>query len=111
MFAKVKSIKGNTCAQIYTDAKGYVATYHMESKSQAGNSLQDLFCNVGIPNKLVYDGAPEQVGKNTTFQKIVTKNRIVGHQNEPHTQKYNRAEDSIHELKRRWKHMLMKEEV
>ena len=108
MFSKVKSIKGNACAQIYTDGEGFVTAYPMESKSMAGKSLHKLFDDIGIPNKLVYDGAPEQVGKNTAFQKLISKHRIIGHQNEPFTQKYNRAEDSIRELKRRWRQRIIR---
>lgn len=64
--------------------------------------------NVGIPNKMIYDGAPEQVQPGSEFQKLMTKYHIVGHQNKAKTQRYNRAEDSVRELKRRWKKTIIK---
>ena len=32
MFSKTKSLKGNTCAQVYTDGEGFVRAYPMTSK-------------------------------------------------------------------------------
>ena len=67
LFMKAKSLKGKTCAQIYTDGKGYIRTDPSKSKSQAGATLGRFLEDVGIPNTLIYDGAPEQVGENSTF--------------------------------------------
>ena len=111
MFAKVKSLKGNTCAQIFTDGKGFIAAYPMSTKRHAGKSLRRLIEDVGIPSKIIYDGAKEQVQPGTEFQKTISKYHIKGHQNEAETQKYNRAEDAIRELKRRWKRRIIKRRV
>ena len=108
MLAKTKSIKGNTCSQIYTGGQGFITSYTMKSKEIAEDTLSDLFTDVGIPKKIIYDGTPEQVGWHTKFQQLIRKNRIEGYHNEPYTQKYNRAENSVRELKRRWKQRIIK---
>lgn len=108
MFSKSKSITGNTVAQVYTDGQGFVHVDPRTSKAMAGLTLGSLVETVGIPNKIIYDGAPEQVGPNSEFQKNMRHYKIQGHQVEPYSPWQNRAEDSIRELKRRWKRRMIK---
>ena len=108
LFMKCKSLKGKTCSQVYTDGEGYVRADPIENKRQTGDTLGRFLEDVGIPNKLIYDGAPEQVGEKSKFQQLMSKFQIKGHQNEAHTQKYNRAEDSVRELKRRWRQRIIR---
>ena len=49
----------------------------MELKSSAGQALKQFISDFGIPDKLVCDGAAEQVGKRTEFQSTVRKHAIV----------------------------------
>ena len=111
MFAKTKSLKGFTCCQVYADGEGFVWADPMKSKSEAGRTLKRLIQDVGIPNKIVSDGAPEQIGPGSEFQKLMRTYDIRGHQNEAKTQKYNRAEDAIRECKRRWKQRIIRRRV
>ena len=67
MFSKTTSLKGSTCCQIYSDGKGFIWADPMKSKSEAGRTLKRLIQDVGIPNRIVYDGAPEQLGPNSDF--------------------------------------------
>jgi len=70
MFSKIgTSLRGNTCTQIFTDGNGAVFAYSMKSKSQAGNKLISLIQQVGIPNELHRDGAPEMRG-NSKFNQV-----------------------------------------
>ena len=101
MFMKTKSLKGNSCAQIFTDGEGFVWIEPMKSKAEAGESLKKLIQDVGIPNALTFDGSKEQVGENTEFQKAIKKYHIKHHQNEAETQKLNCAEDCVREVNRR----------
>ena len=81
----------------------------MTSKKEAGETLGRFLEDVGSPSKIIYDGAPEQIGDKTSkFQTIMRKHQILGHQNEAFTQKYNRAEDSVREMKRRWKQRIIR---
>ena len=108
MFMKCPSLKGKTCAQVYTDGKGFVWIDPMTSKKEVGDTLGRFLEDVGVPNRLIYDGAPENVGRKSKFQRIMQKHQIIGHQNEAFTQKYNRAEDGVRELKRRWKQRIIR---
>ena len=111
MFSKKKSLMGNTCAQIYTDGGGFITVYPMKSKGQVGQTLKNLVQDVGIPNALTFDGSLEQVGPETHFQKTMRKYQITGRRNEAETQKYQRAEDGIREIKCRWKWRIFKSRV
>jgi len=53
------SLRGNTCAQVFTDGNGRVFVYPMKGKSEAGQQLISLIEEVGVPNELHRDGAPE----------------------------------------------------
>jgi hypothetical protein len=74
LFAKVKSLQGNSCAQLYTTGK-YTKLYPMPDKTAAsiGETILDVFNNVGIPNKMVTDLGSEMVGRYTPFRKEVIK--------------------------------------
>ncbi len=111
MFAKVKSLKSNTCCQIYTDGKGFIWAEPMKRKAEAGDTLRKFIQDVGIPHELRYDGSKEQCGPDSAFQQTIIKNRIIPHRTEPETPNQNRAEDSIRECKRRWKQRIIKRRV
>ena len=107
LFAKVKSLKGNTCAQVFaTDDIGFVRVHPMSSKSQAGEALRGLAEDIGVPNEIVCDGASEQVGPKSDFYKTVNYLRSRIKQTEPYSPWQNNAETAIRELKKRWKHRM-----
>lgn len=56
--------------QIFTDGEGFVMAYLKRSKSGAGDMLQRCCHDVGVPNELHMDNAPEMVGENTTFRDV-----------------------------------------
>ena len=58
-----KSLDGNKHAQIFANESFFATTYPMEHKSSAGQALKQFIYHFGIPDKLVCDGAAEQVGK------------------------------------------------
>ena len=53
LFAKKKSIIGNTCAQIFMDGEGLVYVNHIQSKSQYDESFNVVVRDNGFPNTLV----------------------------------------------------------
>jgi len=76
MFSKIgTSLRGNTCAQIFTDGNGAVFAYPMRSKAEAGTQLFNLIQQVGIPNEIHRDGAPE-MGGSSKFNKICREYKI-----------------------------------
>ena len=66
-----KSLDGNKHAQIFANESFFATAYPMEHKSSAGQPLKQFISDFGIPDKLVCDGAAEQVGKRTEFQATV----------------------------------------
>ena len=70
MFAKVKSLKCNTCSQVFV-SKTFVRLQPMPTKADAGRSLRDFAEDVGIANYIVVDGVKEQTGPNRAFMQTV----------------------------------------
>ena len=102
MFSEVKSIRGNACAQLFTNGK-FVHLEPITRKALAGEALQSMVDEVGIPDKLVFDGAKEQVGAKSEFMATVRRYRMATWRTEPYSPWQNRAEDQIREVRRRWR--------
>jgi len=68
LLSKVKSKNGNTCANVYTQGK-FTRVVPMTSRKDAGKSLVDFTDDVGIPERLITDGATEFTGRHTEFVK------------------------------------------
>ncbi len=103
MFSKIgTSLRGNTCTQIFTDGNGAVFAYPMQSKAQAGDKLLSLIQQVGIPNELHRDGAPE-MGGNSKFNRLCQEYRIRSTYTEPHSPWQNRCENVIGVLSKKLK--------
>lgn len=111
VFMPVKSKDGNTCGQIFANSAYFATFYPMDSKSKAGDSLR-IFCNeFGVPEKLRHDGAPEMVGKNTSFKVQVSKHNIQTHVSEAGLHNQSPAEGVVRELKRKWYRTMFKKKV
>ena len=98
MFSKVKSKRGNTCAQVLSTAEGWTCVYPMKKKSEAHEALSLLHQREGVPNVMVMDGSKEQL-----LGKFHHKCRQAGShvkQTEPYTPWSNAAEGAIREVKR-----------
>jgi len=103
MFSKIgTSLRGNTCAQIFTDDNGAVFVYPMRSKSETGTQLLNLIKQVGIPNEMHRDGAPEMSG-NSYFNKLCREHRIRSTFTEPHSPWQNKCENTIGVLSKKVK--------
>ena len=63
MNGRYKSLDDNKHAQIFANESFFATAYPMEHKSSAGQALKQFISDFGIPDKLVCDGAAEQVGK------------------------------------------------
>ncbi|MEL6803326.1 MAG: hypothetical protein AAFO91_05990, partial [Bacteroidota bacterium] len=101
-FAKVKSLRGNTCAQLFA-AQDFIWIHPMKSKSSAGEALQAFIEAIGIPAVLIVDGAAEQVGTKSTFAKTARHYHCNLRQTEAYSQWQNKAEAAVREVKKRWK--------
>ena len=95
LFGRYKSLSNNTRAQIFANERQFVKAYPMESKAMAGQTLRQFISDFGVPEKLFFDGASEQVGakgfRQGTFQMDVFHQmsglsvQFVGSLGVPHT--------------------------
>ena len=63
MNSRYKSLDGNKHADIFANESFSATAYSMEHKSSADIALKQFFSDLGISDKLVYDGAAKQIGK------------------------------------------------
>ena len=85
MFSKIgNSLQGNSCAQVFTDGNGAVFIYPMKGKSEVGAQLIKFIQQVGIPNEMHRDGAPQMKGS-SQFMKICQEYRIRSTFTEPNS--------------------------
>ena len=111
LLSKVKSKLGNTCANVYTQGK-FTRVVPMVSRKDAGKSLLEFTDDVGIPDRLVTDGATEFTGRHTEFVKEARRMRILLHTTEQGRKNQDhQAEREIGFLAKRWKLRMTKKKV
>jgi hypothetical protein len=98
MFATVKSLRGNKCAQFFTNGAGYDAFYPLKKEANAGDALNEFVRTIGVPKELVSDGAKAETQGD--FYKVIQEYRIKQRTTEPYSPWQNRAEGGIREIKR-----------
>ena len=111
LFSKVILIQGNKCAQVFTNGN-FTTVHPLVSKGKVAQALTEFADNVGIPDTLLSDGAPEMVGPKTELMKEVNRLKIrlklseVGRSNQNYA-----AKREIGELKKRWRNRMLKRKV
>ena len=90
LITKVKSIRGNKCANIFTQGE-FTKAVPITARSEPGQSLVDFTDDVGIPKHLVTDGAGEFTGRSTEFVKESRRVRIRLHTTEKGCKNQNQA--------------------
>ena len=111
LFSKVVSLKGNVCAQIYTNGN-FTSVHPMTSKSRVGVTLTEFTDDIGIPDTLTSDGAMEMVGAKTEFMREVNRLKIRLKRAEMGRSNQNfAAEREIGELKKRWRNRMVSKGV
>ena len=92
-------VKTQQCTQVFTDGQGWDQFYPQHKKNEAGYSLNRLIDETGvIPCNIVTDDAMEETGG--TWKAVVNEHHIVQKWTEPYSPWQNKAEASIHELKK-----------
>ena len=100
MFAKTKSLRGNTCAQVYVDETHTIVAIPMKEKKDAHTTLPYYFHHYGVPSAMVPDNAKELTeGK---FRKMCNRFQTPILPIEPYQSNQNIAEAGIRELKRNY---------
>jgi len=111
LLSKVKSLNGNTGAQVYTNGK-FSKVFPIPSRSMIGKTLTDMSDDVGIPDVLTTDGASEMTGRHTEFVREANRLKVKLLTTEQGRKNQNyAAEREIGELKKRWKHRMNKKRV
>ena len=106
MFVTTKSVHGHKCAQVFTDSQGWDQFYLQHKKNEVGYSLNRMIDETGvIPRNIVMDNAMEETGG--TWKAVVNEHHIVQKWMEPYSPWQNKAEASIHELKKFIKCMMV----
>ncbi|MGH2412266.1 MAG: chromo domain-containing protein, partial [Microcystaceae cyanobacterium] len=77
----------------------FTKVYHLKTKDQAIRAFQSFLRDVGIPEKVLWDGAGE-LGKAADVQAEMLRYKIKEHITEPHHQHQNRTESRNRDLKR-----------
>ena len=105
------TMNGRYKSQVFANESFFATAYPMEHKSSAGQALKQFISDFGIPDKLVCDGAAEQVGKRTEFQSTVRKHAIDLHVTEPHHHNQSKVEGVVREIRKRWFRIMLKKKV
>ena len=108
VFATTKSLKGNKCAQVFT-AKDFIRVHSMVSRQECAQALQVFSEDVGMPSDLCTDGAAKLTDHTSEWRKLCRELRVKTRESRSYTQSQNQAKTSIRELKKRWKHKMVKE--
>ena len=97
-FAGTKSVRGNTCVQLFANKGGFVKSYPLTEKSQACSALRRFLHEVGIPSSLMTDNALELA--QGEWKRLCNKHSIQMKFTEPHSPWQNFAESAGGYVKR-----------
>jgi hypothetical protein len=99
------SARGNTWAQLFVTAEGFIAGKPLKTKSDAYTELGHVYRKYGVPRLLVSDGAKEErLGE---WGRIVKQNLIPQSITEPHSGWQNRCEDEIREFRKHYQQIMV----
>ena len=92
-----KSLRGFTCAQVFTTNFDWCSVLLMEFETEIPKAFKSLFKDVGVPERMVMDGARAQVSAETL--KICQLSGCTIVELEKNTPSANRAELTIGKVK------------
>ena len=98
MFAKTKSTRLHAAAQLFTNGQGYVRFYPIESKKYCHTTLTSFIEDVGIPQTIVTDNAPELM--QGEWKVVCQKHHIEQRETVPYSPWSNLAEAAVRETKK-----------
>lgn len=104
--SNVKSVQGNKGAFVITNG-AYTESYAKPTRNAANatDALREFVTDVGAPDELKVDSAPEFIGKNTETVKYCRRNGIDVTYAEPHRKnEIAPADTAIREIKKFWQY-------
>ena len=102
MDKRCQSIHKDKYLQVFCNKDFFVEAYPIKRRKDSSEGLDKFVKSYGAPDKMLYDGAGEQVGRKTEFQRLMRKYEIKGHAAEPNQSNQTPVEVCIRELRRRW---------
>ena len=113
LYLDEKSLLGNICGQVYCNKGDFACFYPLpgDNSEQLGNTLLDLIHEFGAPSLLTFDGHKSQVGRHTSYQKLLRQYTIPYHITSPRRPNENPAESQIRRLKSRWYRVMTKKKI
>jgi hypothetical protein len=95
---------GNTCAQLFVTAEGFVTGRPLKTKADAHVVLELVCRKYGVPKLLVSDRAKEELlGE---WGRVVKQNLIQQSTSEPHSGWQNRCKDEIREIRKHYQRIM-----
>jgi hypothetical protein len=112
-YGKLRSLRGNVGSQLYSHKCGFKVSYPIQKidGDNVGDTLTQFISDYGAPEHLTFDGASVQTGPKTKFMSVIRKYEIKYHISGPRRPNENPAEQSIHEVKKRWYRIMLKMKV
>jgi hypothetical protein len=103
-YGKLRSLRSNVGSQLYSRKRGFKAAYPIQNVdgNHVGDTLTQFVSDFGAPEHLTFDGAAAQTGPKTNFMQAIRKYEIKYHVSGPQRPNENPAEQSIHEVEKRW---------
>ena len=98
MDAQCNSIHAEKYLQVFGNKEFFVEAYTIKRKADCHEGLETFVHEYGKMERLIYDGAPEKIGRKTEFQRIIRKYDIRGHRAESGRSNQNPVEVCIREL-------------
>ena len=102
MDTRCQSIHQDKYLQVSDNKDFFAEAYPIKRKKDSYEGLDKFVKALGAPDKMLYDGAGEQVGRKTEFQRLMRKYEIKGHASEPNQSNQIPVEGCIREPRRRW---------
>ena len=99
--ARCQSIHDETYCQVFDNNQFFVEAYPIKKKYDCHLGLDKFVKEYVAPYKMTYDGAQEQIGRKTEFQRVMRKYEIKGHVTETKRSNQNAVEGCIQEIRRR----------
>jgi hypothetical protein len=102
------SIHGERYCQVYANKDFFAEAYPITRKSDCHSTVDNFVNDFGAMDVLVSDGAAEQCGPRTEFQRKLIKYKIGHKISEKDRSNQNPAEGVIREVRKRWYRVMFK---
>jgi hypothetical protein len=103
---QIKSLRGFTCAQVFSTNKHHLQLYLLRSKAEAPDALNKYCRKIGIPNPIVSDNAPEELGRK--WETVRKHFLAVQRTTEPYSGWQNKVELEIRDFKSHFRRIMQR---